>query len=167
MKPFKQYINENTEPLHTLRGSIIRRYQNNVGKIVGHDVYFHKNYAKEIIPAQLLNNAIKSLVSSFTYNTMVFNKKTNSIRFDTALNFDTAREPWAGDYISITSEGKLRYGKTDYIWHHKWLWVKDDYSGFDIQESYNWSKLWLSKLTQPASGIMQIWKQQLANIGLI
>ena len=38
--------------------------------------------------------------------------------------------------------------KNPQIWHHKWMWVKDDYSGFDVEKSKMRSELWKDKVTK-------------------
>ena len=44
--------------------------------------------------------------------------------------------------------------------------VKDGYKGFDVRESHEWSKLWLSKIKEPASGSAMCWREQLKQAGL-
>jgi hypothetical protein len=167
MIEFEHFFTENTKtPLYTKNGSVIKRYQDKVGKFIGGDLYIHKKYMKEVVPNDLLKNALKFLPKGTKFNTIVYNMKDQSIRFDEALNFDTDREPCAGNFIKVSPDGTTRNGSTQYIWHHKWLWVKDGYVGFDVQESYDWSKLWLSKLPVSPSGSMNVWKAQLADVGL-
>ena len=31
-----------------------------------------------------------------------------------------------------------------FIYHHKWLFVKDDYDGFDVEESKTRSRAWMA-----------------------
>lgn len=136
--------------LKTLAGSTIKRYRDNVGKEVGGQVYFHKNYAEEIIPYEMYQKALTILDANhpdFEFNTLMYDKKKGTIRFDEAPDFDTAREPIAGNYVTVNVDDETTSnGYSDYIWHHKWEWVKNDYSGFDVAESWNWSKRWLSVL---------------------
>lgn len=152
--------------LHTSHGSPIKRYKNIVGKDIGGAIYVHRLYAEEVIPADLLAMYVSHLPNSFKYNTVVFNRREGTIRFDEALGFDVVREPWAGNYVKVTPLLTLVMGKTESIWHHKWLWVKEDYKGFDVQKSYEWSKKWLDRLHEPASGSMKTWQQQLKEVGL-
>jgi hypothetical protein len=69
-------------------------------------------------------------------------------------------------YVDTTTS-RISFGAVQQIFHHKWLWVKSDYDGFDIQESYEFSKLWLSKFEEPASGHIEKWKQQLKKYNII
>jgi len=164
MKSFKTYLKEGV--IRTTKGSGIRRYKNIVGKDIGGQLYVHKNYANEVIPSELLDSGAKQLPKDFKYNTIMWDRRNNIIRFDSAPGFDTEREPIVGDYVVVFPNGTLREGKSNYIWHHKWLWVKDDYKGFNVSEAINWSKEWLSKLQEPASGKLEKWKEQLNAIGL-
>ena len=135
--------------LVTLQGSAIKRYKGIVGKEVSGQIYVHKNYASEVIPSDLLSkaeNIIKSAKPEFKYNCVMYDKNKNTIRFDEADNFDTAPEPIPANTVTVDlNSGKV--SKQDYIskiWHHKWLWVKDDYKGFDVNESWERSRNWLN-----------------------
>lgn len=158
--------------MKTKHGSSIHRYHNNVGKRVSSAVYVHKLYADDVIPKKVLQKAQDILIHSnpeFDYNTIMFDPKRKIIRFDESPDFDTASEPHVGDFIVISLDGKHppRHGHSDSIWHHKWLWVKDDYTGFDVNKSKDWSRLWLSKLDEPAKGTDMSWQSQLRNYGLV
>lgn len=156
----------------TKHGSVIQRYHDNVGKQVGHSLYVHKLYADEVIPKAVLNKALEIMTRSnpgFDYNTLMWDVKQKIVRFDQAPDFDTAQEPHVGEYISVSLDGKFppRKGHSSSIWHHKWLWVKDDYTGFDVDKSKEWSKLWLSKLDEPAKGTDLTWRSQLRKYNLV
>lgn len=160
--------------LRTNRGSVISRFKNNVGKRVGNSLYVHKLYADEVIPKKILQKAENSLTRSnpdFKYNSIMFDPKRGIIRFDEAPDFDTASEPMVGNYITIflnrNNTSPPQKGHSDSIWHHKWLWVKDDYTGFDVNKSKEWSRQWLAKLDEPAKGSKLHWQSQLKNAGLI
>jgi len=163
----------------TKRGSVIQRFKNNVGKQVGKRIYVHKLYADEIIPKAIwvkANDVLTKAYPDFAFNTVMFDPAAKTVRFDQAPDFDTASEPHVGDFVEISVtdvkpplEGRppIRTGHSDSIWHHKWMWVKDDYTGFDVDKSKEWSKLWLSKLDEPAKGQEIHWKSQLRNAGLL
>jgi len=155
----------------TLHGSSITRYQNNVGKRVGNSLYVHKLFADQVIPSIILSAAQDILTKSnpnFNYNTIMWDSKHNIVRFDEAPDFDKAREPHVGNYLVVSLDGKFppRKGHSNNIWHHKWMWVKDNYKGFDVDKAKDWSKLWLSKLGEPAKGTDLTWQSQLRRYGL-
>lgn len=157
------------ENVSTQKGTKIKRYRNIVGKQVGPQLYVHRKYANEVIPNDVLRIAAKKLKQSnptFKFNSVMWNRDTNAIRFDEAPDFDTAREPHVGKYITILPDGAVREGQSNNIWHHKWLWVKDDYQGFDVDKSKEWSKLWISKLQGIAKGTDASFGGQLNRIGL-
>lgn len=164
MIKLKSLLTENTV-LYTLKGTPIKRYKNLVGKQVGPQIYVHKNYTDKVIPMDILKKGM-SLIGNFNYNCIMWDAKTNIIRFDEAPDFDTAREPHVGKYIVVSPNGEVREGASNSIWHHKWLWVMDDYNGFDVEKSKLWSKLWLSKNPEVAKGTDASWNAQLSKYGI-
>lgn len=156
--------------LKTYKGSAIKRSKYGVGKEIGGDIYVHKDYAQEIVPTELLDYAetvLSETYPDFRYNCIRYSPKLQSVSFQEAPDFDTAREPVVGDYVTVFSDGTTKTGHSDYIWHHKWLWVKNDYDGFDVGKSWNWSKQWVSTLqeTSDGNGIAR-WKSQLDRYNL-
>ena len=158
--------------LKTLKGSTIKRSTKyGVGKEIGGEIYFHKDYAEDILPPEILSQALQLLEEEhpgFEYNCLKYNPKTGVVAFQEAPDFNSAREPVVGDYVSVnTDTGVVKTGHSNYIWHHKWNWVKNDYSGFDVAESWNWSKQWLSTLTEVSDGNgIERWNTQLDKFGL-
>ena len=143
-------IQEDTTPLKTLRGSIIKRSSRyGVGKEMGSQIYFHKDYVDMVCPHlySLASDIFEENYPTVQYNCLMYDRKNpNVLRFDEASDFDTAREPSPGNMYSVdTSTGYITKRFSPQIWHHKWLWVLDDYKGFNVQESYEWSKKWLEK----------------------
>jgi|TARA_R110000823_G_C15881413_1_gene495099 hypothetical protein len=168
MKSFKQYITENTTvTLKTPKGSRVgRSTKYGIGKTMGSDTWVHKDYMHKVIPPNILRNALEVLPEDFKYNTVKYNDKTRIVRFESSDNFDSAREPFAGEYINVFPNGEVVSGKSNAIWHHKWQWVLDDYKGFDVEESYNWSKYYLENLKIVSKGGSQLgWDKQLADVG--
>lgn len=163
-------IDEDLSPLKTLKGSVIKRSSKyGVGKEIGGQIYFHKNYVDDICPNlyELAKDILEEEYPDFKYNCLMYDKKKpDTLRFDEAPDFDSAREPMPGTMLSVdTSNGKIIKRYSPQIWHHKWLWVKDDYKGFDVEESYEWSKKWLEKISSP-SGYIDKWKAELKDAGL-
>ena len=98
------------------------------------------------------------------------NKKVTLIE---SKDFDTAREPEVGTAYNIDIE-KCEY-KTikprGQIYHHKWMFVPEDYKGFDIEESKKWSDLWQSiipkdKTIKSRIGYKKYWDEYLKEYGL-
>ena len=162
---FKRFLENDIEK--AMKG--LKRYQGIAGKFIGGQLYVHKDYASEVIPQDLLEKA-KSIVGDYPHNCIMYHKAKNVIRFDTAEGFDTEREPLVGDFRAVrVTDGMVKDGKTNTIWHHKWLWVKDDYKGFDVTKSVEWSKVWYPLLKSNktiASGYPKTWVQQLEQFNL-
>lgn len=156
------------DPIRTYAGSRISRSKYGVGKDMGGAIYFHKNYVNDVVPPDVWKRASKLLPKGFKYNTLVYSPKKGLLRFDEAPDFDSAREPIPGETVTVDYINGI-VGKpksSDSIWHHKWLWVKDDYKGFKVDKSKEWSRLWTSKLRETAVGRAHLWKEQLAKYGL-
>ena len=136
-----------------------------VGKEIGGKIYVHKDYVDRIITMDDFVRASSLLPNDFHYNcVMVDRNKPYVIRFDEAPDFDTAREPHPGDFIEVNIETKeIRRGHSDMIWHHKWMWVDEDYCGFNVNDSYDWSKRWTQIITHP-SGSKRVWLEQIASV---
>lgn len=139
---FLKYINENRR-LKTQKGSAIKRSKYGVGKLIGGFLYLHKQYVKDVIPKKVYKNAIEK-TKGFYFNVVKWNVKDNTISLFNSPDFDSADEPVAGEYMTISPDGKVKKGFTKSIWHHKWLWVKDNYKGFDVEKSFQRSQKWLS-----------------------
>lgn len=170
----QDYNNRQTEvgaTLKTYKGSPIKRSSKyGVGKEIGGDIYFHKFYAEDIVPENILTTAERVLEEEypdFKYNCMRYSPKTGAISFQESPDFDTAREPIVGDYVTVFPDGTVKTGHSNYIWHHKWIWVQNDYPGFDVADSWEWSREWLNTLkeTSDGNGIGR-WNAQLTHYGL-
>lgn len=161
---------EESRELKTLKGSSIKRSTKyGVGKEIGGQIYFHKNYVDRVCP-ELYAVALEMLhrgYPEFEFNCLMYDKKKpETLRFDSAPDFDTAREPSPGQMVAVdVSTRTLTKLSSRQIWHHKWLWVMDDYTGFDVEESYQWSQKWLEKITSP-SGYPERWESALKSAGL-
>lgn len=157
------------KPFKNANGSTISRSKYGVGKQVGNQIYVHKEYASDVVPADLVAKAEALLPEGFEYNTLMYDtKKPGVLRFDQAPDFDTAREPIPGDMVTVNAEtGEVKRSHSDQIWHHKWEWVKNDYMGFNVKESYDWSKKWTAKISDiKGIGSRRVWEEKLEKAGL-
>lgn len=161
------------EPLKTLKGSKIWYSKYGVGKRVGSKIYFHKSVWDKIVPEDVWNRALEVLeinkMKLIWFQTVCYDfKQPNIVRFDTCPGFNFQEEPMVGHMFFVNvSFGVVTDKYNNQIYHHKWLWVTEDYDGFDVHESYEWSKLWLSKLPETASGRPYLWEDQLKKYNII
>ena len=122
-----------------------RSKQFGVGKEIGGNVYAHRQY--ETVLGERVQTAAGLIPIDFNYTIIKLNLATQGVTFVVSPDFDEADEPIVGRYILVREDGTTleRNQLNDpYIYHHKWLMVKDDYSGFDVAESKRRSALWLS-----------------------
>jgi len=102
------------------------------GKKMGNVVYIHKQY-ENYIPFDILNKNKSLLPQTFNYTIIKWDKKDNSMSFIESVDFNISDEPIVGDSIKI-DDNQVKYRKKpnkDQIYHHKWMFVKDDYKGFN------------------------------------
>jgi len=130
--------------LKTEKGSTIARSQHGVGKWIGGALYVHKNY----IPDQYLP-LLLTMIQKWNpteqlgdWNLVKIYPAEGQVTFYTCSEFDTVAEPAVGTYITCRSD-IMKKGTSKALYHHKWLWVGDDYHRFDVQQSFERSEAWL------------------------
>ena len=116
-----------------------------MGKEIAGKVYVHRDYADRLgEPATV---AAAALPADFAYDIVKYDTRSGTVSFITCLDFDTADEPTVGDVITVRPDGttRRRSQRSDpQIYHHKWLFVADDYLGFDVEEGKRHSADWLT-----------------------
>lgn len=128
--------------LKTEKGSVIKRSPKfGVGKQMGGAVYLHKSYEDVLPDIESFKATLSEKYPSFEYNIIKYSP--NVVSFLYSPDFDTANEPLISKYVTVKEDGSAKQGTSTTIYHHKWLFVKDDYSGFDVDEAFNRSKDWL------------------------
>lgn len=125
-------------------------------KKVVYSIYVHKSNLKELerlIGQDDLESILKIskyLPEHFSYDIIKFDTKNRKVSFINSDKWDEEREPIVGDsYSTYLSNINLKlYRSRGQIYHHKWMFVSDDYKGFNIEESKKWSELWESKVAK-------------------
>lgn len=115
-----------------------------VGKEIGGAVYVHRMYEGHLPPP--VRNAAKHLQADFDYTVVKFVEKDLCVSFVLCPDFDSADEPAVGDIVRIDANGTKQFFRQQadpFIYHHKWLFVMDDYGGFDVEKSKSRSISWL------------------------
>ena len=115
-----------------------------VGKEIGGAVYVHKQY-ESLLP-EAVQRAKSFLPPEFSYTVVKLQMSDETVSFIQSIDFDSADEPTVGDLYTIKVDGSasFRRGLADpWIYHHKWLFVADDYKGFNVEASKTRSRQWL------------------------
>ena len=97
------------------------------------------------------------------YNIIKYNIKENKVTFILCHDFDSADEPLPNYYINF-KDGQPITTKGFQIWHHKWMFVDDDYMGFDVEHSKQRSYKWVTTMKDvnySKIGNPNIWEQLL------
>lgn len=121
-----------------------RSFKYGVGKDIGGAVYLHHNYEDTL--GTVVVAAKDALPDNFNYQIVKYNCRTNAVSFIECIDFDTAHEPTVGDIITVDSEGNVRrrqQPRDPELYHHKWLFVAEDYEGFDVEASRQRSLAWM------------------------
>ena len=134
-----------------------------VGKEIGYAVYVHREYEERL--GATVEWAKRHLPEAYEYNVVKLNQRNNSVSFILCPNFDLAPEPAITAIIVVSADGitQRRTTPTDpYIYHHKWLFVDDDYRGFDVEESKARSQQWirLGDVDRSRIGKQSYWQEK-------
>ena len=131
----------------TEKGTEIKRSSKyGVGKQVGNTIYLHRS-VEDKLPYEIIDDAKDKLPLNFDYDIIKYNEKNGNLTFISSPDWDTSNEPIVGDALLIRGDGTTRFMKqksSPQIYHHKWLFVNDNYGGFDVLDSINRSRKWLS-----------------------
>lgn len=124
------------------------------GKRIGNTIYVHKDYVKTTLDfaTERIKEAKKILGSQLKeYTAVRFDVKSGNVAFIYSPGFDVEDEPIVGKSILVKADNSVKITpqkKDPQIWHHKWLWVEDDYKGFDVEKSKERSNLWKDKVSK-------------------
>lgn len=117
-------------------------------KNIGGCLYAHKSAIDEFNSYHqvIINKALQHLPDTFfDYEIIKLNTKENYVSFIKSYDWDTVNEPTVGDSCKIDSNSTVKITKgSGKIYHHKWQFVKDNYKGFNVQQSKERSILWES-----------------------
>lgn len=157
---------------------IQRAFKNTLGKKIGNQVWLHKDYISDLMDSTEFEKFKENLPKSYQFNILRYDEKAKEIAFIESPDFDTAHEPLIGNSIRVKKEeegfcvSKIQKAPKDpLIYHHKWLFVKEDYKGFDINESKKRSIEWKTKLginkgLTSKIGRLSFWNKWLKENGL-
>lgn len=146
-------------------------------KKIGGAIYIHRSNIDILDQEQLdlvwtrLEQLAKSNYPCNSYE--IIKIKGDSVTFIECDGWDELREPVVGNAYNVKADGSIRFTKkkekNPQIYHHKWMFVAEDYKGFDVEESKAWSKKWLSivpKGHHTKYGYRDYWNNLLESLGL-
>jgi|GEM_PF-2236941 len=131
-----------------------------VGKILGKNKWVHVS-ALDAIPqkdqdliekARSVLRQEKGIEVNFDADVMVrltHAERDGAVTFCYSPDWKVATEPECGPMYGVKglntgnhSFWEIQPPMVPYIYHHKWMFVKDDYTGFDMAEAKEWSEVW-------------------------
>jgi hypothetical protein len=132
-----------------------------VGKKMGSQIYAHRQYEKEIVPAAVLKAAKKRAGDlAKGYNVVKYDNKNGNVSFLYSPDFDTADEPIVDWHVTVAKGKEPSRRANGMLYHHKWQFVKDGYRGFDVAASKLRSLTWLPHIQKGESsriGKPEVW----------
>jgi hypothetical protein len=125
----------------------------------------HRGYA-HLLGEDVLSRACH-LPAGFDFVVVKYRLSTGAVTFIECPDFDTAPEPAIGRTCLVTADGtcRLRQALADpFIYHHKWLFVAEDYEGFDVAASRRRSASWMRVpgIDYARIGRASYWKDKVA-----
>lgn len=157
MKSFKQFLCEDK----------------GIGKDIGGSIYVHKNYINghPKVPNNEYQKAIGHMRNNYPtheYDIVKYTHHGNdkgSFSFIHSPDFNTSHEPISGNSVKVKPDGTTSFTKqkTDpQIYHHKHLFVGNDYKGFDINKSKSRSEHWgsISGINRSKIGTKSYWERE-------
>ena len=116
-----------------------------VGKRIGGTVYVHRSF--EDLLGDSMSEAKALLPQGFEYTVVKLNETNGNYSFIHCPDFDASPEPATGHSVVVKTDGNVQLRpalSNRFIYHHKWLFVDDDYQGFDVEESKARSAEWMA-----------------------
>lgn len=123
----------------------IRSRRFGIGKEIGYAVYVHRLYEERF--GATVQWAKRHLPEHYDYTVVKLNQRNDSVSFIHCPGFDNDPEPAIDAILVISVDGSVQRRSTPadpYIYHHKWLFVDDDYEAFDVEESKARSRNWIA-----------------------
>lgn len=139
---------------HSIRGP------HGVGKVLGKNKWVHASALPALSPAEraLVGKALqaiqreKGIEIDFRKDVIIkINpaEKGGAVTFCYSPDWKTATEPACGQMIGATglTAGPRAFRVSNppadpYVYHHKWMFVGDDYRGFNVPAAKRWSETW-------------------------
>lgn len=146
----------------------MQRYLGTVGKRMGNYLYIHRKYVYLINPD--LADEIEKIPFDFNLVKIDLTDTTTEVTVINCVEFDTVHEPRVGKVTKFVKDNRVGIFEKSYdylVYHHKWMFVTDDYDGFDVKESKARSEEWM-KYEPPRNkiGYRHFWIDFLETVGM-
>lgn len=131
------------------------------GKRIGGRVYVHRTYESQF-PG--LAQAKAKLPSYVRYDVVAYCERDGSFSFIECPGFNHQDEPVLGSswkvYPTAQFAVEFRSPFDPWIYHHKWMFVGDEYHGFDVDASKRRSQAWesLEGVDRSRIGKLSYWR---------
>ncbi len=158
--------------------SIKRDSKLGVGKRIGDQVWVHKDYALSVMPKIEFDKASATLPDKFKFE-IIRLSNNGDIGFISSPDFNKSSEPIVSCSFKVIRGENGEYSvsrmtkeqKNPLIYHHKWLFVKDDFEGFSCNEaklrSYEWKVvLGVNRTVSSKIGRLSFWNDWLKEKGI-
>jgi len=132
-----------------------RRGSHGVGKVLDKNKWVHRTVLPSLPEKEqnLVNKALDVLGIQLPPPDIDIIVKINIseglVTFTHSRDWKTATEPICGDMVGVKdlysdrpTVFHLKQKGVPNIYHHKWMFVGDDYLGFDVKEAMEWSETW-------------------------
>ena len=148
---------------HAMPNTLTRSSRYGVGKEIAGAIYVHREY--EEVLGEVVVKAKHELPAGFEYHVVKYDQRTGNVSFVETNDFDTAEEPAVGKIVTVRADGTIRHQMQQEdppIYHHKWLFVRDDYGGFDVEASKRRSEIWaaLPGVDRSRIGRLSYWESE-------
>lgn len=126
-----------------------------VGKEIGGKIYMHIFYAHTLLKALPYFVAAEDRLEEIKvvewinarFNIVSCEFATGNVTFTVCDDFETADEPTVGTQILIKPDLTytiFHHENNPFVYHHKWLMVRDDCVRFNVEESKKRSETWMA-----------------------
>lgn len=119
---------------------------NRIGKKMRDALHIHKSAIDTLTDEEkkLIEEKIK-YIGDFNFEVVKITLSKEEVAFVQSPDWNEADEPLVGDRITVTKDNEIKKSKgRNLIYHHKWMMVKDDYEGFNVEQSKERSEYWMN-----------------------